>query len=44
MPVLSVTTTQASLCSRPMLETAVSGKAKLKSFDGAWFKGMDLLS
>jgi hypothetical protein len=44
MPVLSVTTTQASSCSRPMLEAAVPGNAKLMSFDGACVKGIDLLS
>jgi hypothetical protein len=44
MPVLSVTTTQASSRSRPMLEAAVSGNAKLMSFDGACIKGIDLLS
>jgi hypothetical protein len=44
MPVLSVTTTQASSRSRPTLEAAVSGNAKLMSFDGACIKGIDLLS
>ena len=44
MPVLSVTTTQASSCSRPMLEAAVSGNANLISFDGECVKGIDLLS
>ena len=44
MPVLSVTTTQASSCSRPMLEAAVSGNVNLRSFDGACVKGIDLLS
>jgi hypothetical protein len=27
-----------------MLEAAVSGNANLRSFDGAWLKGIDLLS
>jgi hypothetical protein len=44
MPVLSVTTTQASSCSKPMLEAAVPGNAKLISFDGACVKGIDLLN
>jgi hypothetical protein len=27
-----------------MFEAAVSGNANLRSFDGAWLKGIDLLS
>jgi hypothetical protein len=44
MPVMSVTTTQASSCSKPMLEAAVPGNAKLIFFDGACVKGIDLLN